>query len=326
MIRPYIIAEVGTNHNGKLNTALRFVKDVSKTGADAIKFQIANPEEVFSKNSFLNYEKEIKKIKKRLLTYSDHLKIYNECKKLGIDYLCSAFDLKSLKFLINNFNLKYLKIPSGEIRSYDILHYISKTKHPVIISTGMTDFKELNTAIKLIKKKNNKINLLYCVSSYPAKKKEINLNNITELKNKFKVKVGYSDHYPGIEACVISSILGANIIEKHVTFKRNAKGPDHKSSCTIKEFKKMVEKIKENTGFFSNKGGIFKHNSKFKLKVTKSIVANKNLTSNKIIKLSDIAFKRPGRGISPLDYRKIINKRLKKNINKNELILLKNVK
>ena len=153
MIKPYIIAEVGTNHNGKLNTALRFVKDISKTGADAIKFQIADPEEVFSKNSFLNYEKEIKKIKKRLLSYSDHIKVYNECKKLGIDYLCSAFDLKSLKFLIKNFDLKYLKIPSGEIRSYDMLNYISKNKHSVIISTGMTDLKELNSVIKLINKK-----------------------------------------------------------------------------------------------------------------------------------------------------------------------------
>ncbi len=326
MNKPYIIAEVGTNHNGSLKTALKFVKELSKIGADAVKFQIADPEEVFSKHSFSNYEDKIKKIKKRLLTYSDHIRIYNTCRKVGVDYLCSAFDLKSLKFLLKNFKMKYLKIPSGEIKSYDILKYISKTNYPLIISTGMTYEKELKKVLKVTKRKKSQINLLYCVSSYPAKINQINLNNIIKLKKLFKVNVGYSDHYPGIEASIISSILGANIIEKHVTFRRNAIGPDHKSSCTIKEFKEMIKIIRKNNHFLSNNKKLFDMNFNLRKKVTKSIVARKNLISNQVIKLKHIAFKRPGNGISPQDFKKILNKKIIKKVNKNELILLKNVK
>ena len=140
------------------------------------------------------------------------------------------------------------------------------------------------------------------------------------------MNVGYSDHYPGIEACIISSILGAKIIEKHVTFNRNASGADHKSSCTISEFKKMVKIIKYNNSFLSNKIKLFNINMNLRKKVTKSIVAKKNLYSGKILKFNDITFKRPGTGITPLDYKKIINKKLIKNVIKNQMILKKDVR
>jgi len=254
VISPYIIAEVGTNHGGNLNTAIRYVKEISKTGVDAIKFQIANPYKVFSKDSFKkNYYQNINKIKKRLLSFNDHKLIYKKCNELGLDYLCSAFDLESLKFIHKNFKLKYFKIPSGEVRSLDILKFISQKRIPVIVSTGMTNDNELKKIIKILNKKNKEIIILHCVSSYPAKKEELNLLNIVELKKKFKLKTGYSDHYPGIDACVIASLLGARIIEKHVTFNRSLKGPDHKSSCTIVELKKMVKIIKKNESFLRKK-------------------------------------------------------------------------
>ena len=190
----------------------------------------------------------------------------------------------------------------------------------------MTSQEELEKVLKITKRKKEKINLMYCVSSYPAKKKQINLKNINILNKKFKVNVGYSDHYPGIEACIISSILGAKIIEKHVTFNRNASGADHKSSCTISEFKKMVKIIKYNNSFLSNKIKLFNINMNLRKKVTKSIVAKKNLYSGKILKFNDITFKRPGTGITPLDYKKIINKKLIKNVIKNQMILKKDVR
>ena len=156
--KTYIIAEVGTNHNGSLKTALKYVDKLATTGVDAVKFQIADFKEVYSDKLFApDYQKKLlvksnfeKIVKARLLSYEDHKKIYKRCLKKNVDYLCSAFDLRSLKFISKNMKLRYYKIPSSEIYSIDLLKYISKKKKKIILSTGMSNISDIRETIKVL--------------------------------------------------------------------------------------------------------------------------------------------------------------------------------
>ena len=321
-MKPYLIAEVGTNHNGNIREAIKYVKKLAEAGANAIKFQLGKPEEIFSFDSFKSkkdYFLQIKKIKKRLLSRDDHCRLYNLCRSLKVDYLCSAFDISSLKFLNQKFNMRYFKIPSGEIFSLDMLKFLSKIKKPVILSTGLSREMDLRKAIQILKKNN--ITLLHCVSSYPAKIEQLNLNYIKVLKSKFKCDIGYSDHYPGIEACIASYFLGATIIEKHVTFNRNLRGPDHKSSCTVAEFKILVDEINRYDKILGNYEKIYDEKiNKVCSKSRKSLCLKKNVKLGDKLKKSHICFKRPGNGISPFELSNFLNKKIYKNLKSDRIL------
>ena len=172
---------------------------------------------------------------------SDQIKLFNECFKYNIDYLCSAFDLQSIKFLNENTHLKYFKIPSGEILSLDILDYIRRQNKPIILSTGMATEEEISFSIDYLNHFNRKnITLMHCISSYPTKDYDINLQRINILREKFNLKVGLSDHTSSTDIPAYSVYAGAIMIEKHVTFNKNDEGPDHKASLEIEEFKIML--------------------------------------------------------------------------------------
>ena len=201
--RTYIIAEVGPNHLGSLLLAKQYIKVLSKTGVDAVKFQIGSPQDHYSLDSFFpkyqvrQYPKGFKLfdvVKKRLLKFQEHKELYHECKKYNIDYLCSAFDLKSLKYLNSNFKLKYFKIPSSEILSIDQLDYASKCKKDIILSTGMAQEKEIDFAINRLKK--NTKNKIYNIGT--GKKTTINelLKLILNLLNK-KIQIKETKGTPG---------------------------------------------------------------------------------------------------------------------------------
>ncbi len=252
--KTYIIAEIGPNHNGSFQMAKKMISLLKGSGVDAIKFQLANPEKVYSKNSFkADYQIKntnkgsIKDMSRRYqLSKEDHLKLANLCRKNKIDYLCSAFDKESLEFLVKKIKVKYIKVPSGEITSLDILNYISKLKKKIILSTGMASIGEIKNAIKKLNKKHKQeIVILHCVSSYPTDKKDLNLNIIKEFQKIFKIDIGFSDHSLGNEASLAAVALGAKIIEKHVTISKKMIGPDHSSSSSIKEFYSLVKQIRE---------------------------------------------------------------------------------
>lgn len=331
----YIIAEVGPNHNGSLNMALKYVDELSSIGVDAIKFQLANPDKLFSLNSkFAKYQIKNAKykspkemIKKTQLSHSEHLEVYNYCQKKNIQYICSAFDLESLKFLNKNFNLEYFKIASGEIFSLDMLEYISKFKKKIILSTGMASFDEVNQCLKILNKNFKKdITILHCISTYPVKIENVNLNVMKEIEKKFKCSVGFSDHTKDILSSIVAVSMGATIIEKHVTFSRKLKGPDHKVSSTISEFKKLVQEVKKINLIKGSGKNIISLGEKEIADVSrKSIVAKKTMTKDHIIKKSDITFKRPGSGILPIYKNKILGKKVKKIIIKDRLISLKDI-
>ena len=327
-----IIAEIGPNHNGSLKTALAMIKKIAKTGADVIKFQLANPDEVYSLDAFkADYQKKndpsesiIEMSKKNQLKKEDHIKLKKACNKYGVLYACSAFDLKSLKFLDKKIDVPFFKIPSGELLSTDMLKYISKKKKIILLSTGMATFREISYVLKLLKK--NSLVLMHCVSSYPAKKRDLNLNIIDKLKKKFKKTVGYSDHSLGSNACLAAVAKGARVIEKHVTISKNRKGPDHKSSMEIENFKHFVKKIRELEIILGKEEKIFTKNEiNVKNVARKSIVTAKKIIKGQKFKEQDFTFKRPGNGISPVKLKKIIGKFSLKNIEKNKILKITDI-
>ena len=336
MIKTYIIAEIGPNHNGSFQTAKKMISLLKGSGVDAIKFQLANPENVYSKNSFkANYQiKNTEKgsikdmSRKYQLSKQDHIKLAKLCYKNKIDYLCSAFDKESLEFLVKKIKVKYIKVPSGEITSLDILNYISNLKKKIILSTGMASIDEIKNAIKKLNKRyRQKIVILHCVSSYPTNKKDLNLNIIKEFQKIFKVDIGFSDHSLGNEASLAAVAMGAKVIEKHVTISKKMTGPDHSSSSSIKDFYSLVKKIRELEKMLgASKKRLLNSEKNTRDVSRKSIVANKDLMKGKIIKPTDIVFKRPGTGISPMKIRSIIGMKLKNNIPANTLILMRHLK
>ena len=333
--RVYIIAEIGPNHNGSFKNARKMISLLKNSGVNAIKFQLADPDSVYSDNAFLanyqkkNGEKSIKEMSiKNQLSHDQHLKLSKICKKNKIDYLCSAFDKKSLEFLIKKIKIPIIKIPSGEITSIDILNYISKQKKKILLSTGMSNLDDIKKAMRLLNKNfKKKITLLHCVSSYPAPKKILNLNIMKKLKEIFDVNIGYSDHSTGHEACLAAVAAGATVIEKHVTLSTNLKGPDHKSSMEIKQFKLLVKKIRNLEIILGNtEKKVLRFEQEIQKVARKSIVSSTFLRKGTIINKKHIVFKRPGTGISPFLINKIIGKKVINNVKKNRVLKLRNIK
>ncbi len=330
MMKTYIIAEVGPNHNGSLDMAIEYIERLSETGVNAIKFQLGNPEETYSLSAFKaeyqmksgRSESPIEMAKKHQLKPDDHKILYAKCNEKNVDYLCSAFDLGSLVFLDNNFDLKYFKIPSGEIFSLDMIEYISNINKPIILSTGMASYDEISISINLLNKKQKKyITLLHCISNYPTPFKDVNMNNMIELKRRFNLPVGFSDHTTISETSLAAVSMGATIIEKHVTLDRDLPGPDHKSSSTINEFKKLINSIRI---IEQIKGSEKKYFSQEEIEISKaarkSIISKNNIAAGVIIKESDLCFKRPGTGILPINKNEVIGKKSKIDIKKNKII------
>ena len=216
----YIIAEIGLNHSGNIRTAKRLIRDAKEAGANAVKFQIFEPH-TLGRDLKKKYIAD-PKWKKLYSSDSEIFTLIKFCKKLNIDFLCSVFDQESLS-RIKRYKLKYIKIASSEVNNLELLKKIKKSKIKPILSTGMSDDKEISRAVKIL----GKPILLHCVSLYPCDPSKINLNRMIKLKKKYKLKTGFSDHTIGIDACKIAIIKGAEFIEKHFTYNKKLKEFDH---------------------------------------------------------------------------------------------------
>ena len=331
--KTYIIAEVGPNHQGSLNLAKKYIQKLSSIGVDAIKFQIGIADEIYSNDAFKPKYQQNKKnksidivtlAKKRLLKL-DYLRLlFNECKKNKVDFICSAFDLKSLKFLFKYTKFPFFKIASGEIHSIDTLKFISKKKKPILLSTGMSDISDIKKSIDILNKfhKQNII-ILHCVSNYPTKIQNLNLKFINTLRKKFKYPIGFSDHSLEILPSLLAVSLGAKVIEKHVTLNKKWEGPDHKASLDINQFKKLVKLIRKTEDILGKEKKIITKEEKSNSRASKkSCVTNIDLNIGDKILEKNISFKRPGTGVNPLQIKKIINKKVKNPIKKNSIIKL----
>lgn len=327
-MKTIIIAEAGVNHNGNLKKALKLVSIAKKSGADYVKFQTFIPEEIVTKNAKIaNYQKrgnikynQYKLLKKISLSFSDQRKIFKYCKKKKIKFLSTAFDLKSLDFLLK-LGMDYIKIPSGEITNYPLLRKISKIKKKIILSTGASTFKDIGKALNVLKSKKKILTIMHCNSSYPTPLKDVNLNVLKTMKKKYKYNVGYSDHTLSLAVPLGSVALGATIIEKHFTDSRKSIGPDHKSSLEPKELNYMVKLIKDfESALGSSKKIVTKSEMINRNIIRKSIVASKKINKGEKFNINNITSKRPGNGISPMDQKKVIGKIAIKNFNKDEKI------
>jgi N,N'-diacetyllegionaminate synthase len=334
-MKTFIIAEAGVNHNGSLKKALRLIDVAVLAGADAIKFQTFKAENLTTdyapKAEYQNY-KSLKKetqsqmLKKLEFTDAMHKACFKKCKKKKIIFMSSAFDIESLNYL-KKFKLNYFKVPSGEITNAPYLEVLGKFKKKIILSTGMSTMPEIKKAIQILlingtKRKN--ITLMQCTSAYPAPYDEINLNAIATLRDSFKLNVGFSDHSLGVQASIAAVALNAKVIEKHITLKKNLKGPDHRASLDPKEFNLMVESIRIVEKTLGNKiKKITKSEKKNIYTVRKSIVASSTIKKNEKFNNFNITCKRPGTGVSPLFFKKLIGKKSIKNFKKDDLIRLK---
>ena len=334
MDRIIIIAEAGPNHNGKLKLAYKLVNVAKRCGANFIKFQTSIPELHISKIAKkANYqvmntskkETQLEMAKKISLSYGQFKKIKKYCQIKKIGFLSTPFDLRSIDFL-NSLNMKYFKIPSGEITNLPYLIKVAKLKKKLILSTGMSNMKEIGEALKILisngtSKKN--ITVLQCNTEYPTPFRDVNLKAMLSIRKKYNIKVGYSDHTKGIEASLGAVALGACIIEKHITLNTNLPGPDHKASIVEKELKKLVEGIRRISKSLGN--GIKKASPSEVKNINiarNSIVAAKNISKGEKFTNANLTIKRPGYGISPMQLPKVVGKVAKKIFLKDEIIKL----
>ena len=235
----FLIAEIGINHNGNVDIAKKIILQSKKAGFDAVKFQKRDPDICVPENkkndlketpwgliTYLEYKKKIEFNKKQ------YFEIDKFCKKHSIIWFASSWDIPSQKFL-NQFNLKYNKVSSAMITNIDLIKFIAKQKKETFISTGMSNYKEIDSAVKIFKKNNCKFTLLHSVSEYPCPEERLNLSLIPILKKRYKCPVGYSGHESSVSPSLIAVSLGAIAVERHVTLNRSMWGTDHSSSLEL---------------------------------------------------------------------------------------------
>ncbi len=333
---PYVIAEIGINHNGDMNLAKEMIIAAKKSGADCVKFQsfIADkyiaPYSVkasYQKNSkdFQNSsQKDI--IKSCEISIKELVDLTQFSKKNKIDILSTPFENLSLKSLIK-LKMKAIKISSCNLTNYPFLNIAAKSRIPILLSTGMGNISEVIKAVEIFKNYNSELILLQCTSNYPSKIKNANLNVIKTYQNLFDVPVGFSDHTKNNTSAIVSTILGAKVIEKHFTLSRSLIGIDQKASIEPLELKNLVENIKEAIDSLGK-------NMKFKteeeedtsIALRRSIVASRPLKKNKLIKLSDLTLMRPGNGLNSSYVNSIVGKKLFNNKKKYEQFNLSDIK
>ncbi|MEA5009352.1 N-acetylneuraminate synthase [Clostridium tyrobutyricum] len=327
----FIIAEAGVNHNGNIDIAKKLIDAACKAGADAVKFQTFKAENLVTINApKAEYQKETTgtgnqfgMLKKLELSFEDHIYLKQYCDKKSIIFLSTPFDFESVD-LLEKIGVEYYKTSSGDLTNIPLLEYIAKLQKPMIVSTGMANLGEVEIAVKAIKKYMNKdLYLLHCTSNYPNMYEDVNLNAMNTLKSAFKVPVGYSDHTVGIEVPIAAVAMGAKIIEKHFTLDKFMEGPDHRASLEPDKLKDMVDGIRNIEKAFGDGIKRCNENEKDTKKVArKSIVAKTNLKKGQKLSINNIAFKRPETGISPIYTNIIIDKKINRDVNKDELITL----
>ena len=323
-----IIAEAGVNHNGKINLAKKLIDVASKAGADYVKFQTFNVDDlILKKTKTALYQKRNLKddvsqynmLKQYQLADHHHKQLIDYSKKKKIKFLSTAFEEKSLS-LLEKYKLDYIKIPSGEITNYPFLEKISKLNRKVLLSTGMATVAEIKQALNVLKKRKKNLTILHCTSDYPANFKDLNLNFIKKLK-KFGYDVGYSDHSSSVITPSIAVTLGCKVVEKHFTLSRNLKGPDHKASLEPDELIEMINFIRDVEKMLGSEDKIItKSEQKTKLLVRKSLVARKNIKKGEIFSHENITTKRPGSGVSPFKIKKYFGKKSIKQFKKDQFI------
>jgi sialic acid synthase SpsE len=344
---PFILAELGVNHNGNVETAKKLIDKAKECGCHGVKFQSYGLN-IFSEICYEDHpEKRVKlekypmmkklfaeihpKLKEPLaeymLTNEQFKELKNYCDEKNIMYICTPLDRERIDFHADVLDVDAIKVASMDLNNYPFLDYIARKNKPIILSTGMSTYEEIEQAIKTIKSAgNDQIILLHCVAVYPPTDDIINLNNMIELRNKFNLPVGFSDHTFGVLMPMVAVANGACMIEKHFTLDKNAEGFDHSISANPEEMKQIVEESKRIPIALGKSERIVSQAEKDKIKIfRRSAVAVKNLEAGHIITEDDVDFKRPGIGIEPGRLNELIGKKLKEDLEYDDLILEDNL-
>jgi len=323
-----IIAEIGQAHEGSLGIAHSYIDVLSQVGVNAIKFQthVAEAESSeyeafrvkfsYEDNTRFDYWKRMEFTEEQWIGLKVH------CDDVGIEFLSSPFSLTAID-LLERVGVKRYKVGSGEVNNHLMLEYLAKTRKPVLLSSGMSSFEELDSSVALLKSFDTSLSIFQCTTSYPTKPKNWGLNVISELKQRYGFPVGYSDHSGDIYACLFAASQGAELFEFHAVFDKSMFGPDSKSSLTPKEISKLVTGLrqyeqslvnpvdKSSNSQFSELKGIFE----------KSLSVNKDLPVGHILKLEDLETKKPkGKGISAAEFQNILGARLCRPLKKWEFL------
>ena len=327
----FIIAEAGVNHNGSLKLAKKMILKAGEAGADAIKFQTFKSERLVStfaekaayqiKNTGNTNESQLEMVKKLELSFDDFRELQDFSKEKGIQFLSTPFDLESIDFL-NQLDMPFWKLPSGEVTNYPYLVKIAQTHKDIVMSTGMCTLDEIDEALAVLRENGaGKIALLHCNTEYPTPMEDVNLNAMETLKKAFGTPIGYSDHTKGIEVPIAAVAMGATIIEKHFTLDRNMEGPDHKASLEPSELKVMVQAIRNiekaiGTGDKKPTPSEIKNMAIAR----KSIVASQPIKKGEVFTEQNITTKRPGTGISAMRWRQVLGQKATRDFAEDELI------
>ena len=331
-MKTLIIAEAGVNHNGDMNLAKKLIDIAAHAGADLVKFQTFSADRLVTHGAAKadyqilatnNTESQHDMLRKLELTESMHHELIAHCASQNIGFFSTGFDVESIDLLVG-LGQELFKIPSGEITNLPYLRHIGKLDKTVILSTGMSNMDEIEAAINVLEESGthrSKITVLHCTTAYPLPMSDVNLRAMQSIQNRFNVAVGYSDHTLGIEIPIAAVALGATIIEKHFTTDRSLPGPDHKASLEPTEFKAMIDGIRN---IEKALGDGVKHLMPSEITnlpvARKSIVTSRPIKTGAIFTEHNLTAKRPGTGISPMEWNKLLGRTANKDYLADELI------
>lgn len=335
MKRTLIIAEAGVNHNGDIAKAKALIDKGAEAGVDYVKFQTFKAGNLVTKQAkraayqdknTQDNDSQYEMLKKLELSQKDHQELIDYCTQKGVKFLSTGFDFESLEFLAG-LGITIAKVPSGEITNLPYLRKVATLFPEVILSTGMANITEIKDAVKVLTDNGvskDKITVLHCNTEYPTPMEDVNLKAMLHIQRELGVPVGYSDHTLGIEVPIAAVALGATVIEKHFTLDKTLPGPDHKASLEPDELKAMVSDIRNIEKAIGGSGlkEVSKSEAKNKPIARKSIVASKSIKKGDFFTEENITVKRPGIGISPIQWDDVIGKTAKKDFEEDDLIEL----
>jgi N-acetylneuraminate synthase len=320
---PYFIAEINSSHFGDIELAKKMILNAKASGIQCVKFQSWSPETLYSQTFYDENPIAKRFVNKFSLSQSDLEELFNFSKKNNIDFSSTPYSEQEVIFLLEKCKAPFIKIASMEINNHSFLEFIARTGSAIILSTGMSTFDEIESAVEVIKQSgNSNLCVLHCVSVYPCEPEKVNLNNIQSLREILKViPIGYSDHTLGPEAAFAATAIGAPIIEKHFTLDSSKIGMDNQMASEPYVFKEMINTCKIiQSALGSTQRTLDQEELDQRENMRRSIVSSKFIPAGKKITADDLIFKRPGNGFKPTDLSKVIGSKSLRDIDQDQVI------
>ncbi|MEM6735074.1 MAG: N-acetylneuraminate synthase family protein [Bacteroidota bacterium] len=324
---PYIIAELGSNHNGDMDLAKDLIEKAKRAGANCVKFQSWSKDTIFSRKTYDdNYfiaddyrNRDDHTLESIVEAYSisenELLAMKTYANEIGIDFASTPFSPQEVDFLVYELKVPFIKTASMDLNNYPFLEYIAKKGLPIVLSTGLSELYEIDKAVRTIENAGNEqIIILHCVSIYPPKDEQVNLRRIKSLQTLYPYPIGFSDHTLGFEVPLASVALGACIIEKHFTLDKNMEGWDHKVSADEEDMNVIVTGASKIWCAMGGNRIIVQEETERKESFRRSIVLKREVKAGEVIERSDIDFKRPGDGIAPEHLEWVVGRKAKQDI------------